>query len=201
MPSTIGNKKLAKLLGNMLISDTDFLEILEERRILLKKYLGKITLKELGAMEYLKRRDSSLHPLNYDKPILVGDGFSMKTQGLFSKYTVNQGSDNTLITWGLTRQGKWALIKIDFELDPPSIPEKNMGRKDYERATKIVVKECPIEDIIKNGPCSALEILREMENILSLLVEARLKVYEEAKELHTAVKGENKILTMMKKVD
>jgi hypothetical protein len=155
-------ERIIDLARRTVITDADWLVLLQERADALKPVLHQMTLRQLDEVQFMNDYFHE-HGLRKDKPQLIStdERFSIEMRGIFPKdrswASVSsttyerppQGGRATAAThrfWGLSRNGEW--VAIEAYVTHSEEPYKDPGRTEHvERAKTVSIAECSLADL------------------------------------------------------
>lgn len=201
MPSTKSIEIFAR--QHPLTSD-DWIQLVENRRELIKPHLDSFSLPTLGSLECLKI-EHWMGKLGHETKTSGDERFSLKTQGIFFLqphnaierfiHTEHRGepgnilpSDGTKKAWGLTRSGQWIICTIGFV---GSSGYKGRGR---EVATGIGIVEADVPAILAETKTSPTEIWRALGQAIKEFAEHRRRLYSQAQSLANMIEVDELLL-------
>ncbi|MDO8591550.1 MAG: hypothetical protein Q7R60_01320 [bacterium] len=190
------------LLRTSAISDSEWRQLLESRRLLLKKSLDKFSLKTLGDVECLSS-ESHQHEINWDNPeVVTHDGLGLDTQGIFGRGEAvfdqikippapwsgwgpsTETVGGTVNLWGLSRKGEWIVAQVEFR------KESGYKGRGYDRAVKVTIRKTTVDELA--------EVAGSTQSVWDLLgrtvaewTDQRLRIYLQANELLTVVQAQD----------
>jgi hypothetical protein len=205
MPSQ-KTKGLEVLLQDGVFSEKSWRKFLETRLELVDPFLNRFSLETLGDKKYLGNGNSQSHSLRTDGPKLFLDpkeikGQNLDLQGIFpnhARLASGKGRENIMMSWGISRKGKWLLIQIQFQKCEISAEKKAAGFSGYEQATAVAIKESTIEDILADSGFSPVEIKRVIESTIWEWIRLHKEVQESIEQLERTLKMEHQVASLKK---
>ncbi len=202
MPSTAG---LEMFLRKDQITNSEWLRLLEARRLLINPYLDSITLPELGTLECLYS-DVREHILRMDSPDVCGknENFCLGTQGIFfasnREYTspdpFTSGTvcrDGRMHIWGLTRSSVWVLAMVTF------VGEKGYKGRGYERAKTVTIRPEDLSVIAEKTRENPRLMWEKFGKAVKGLIGNRLRLYEQLFSIARMIEVEELICSLVSK--
>lgn len=185
------------------LSDESWLQLIEARREMVKRYLDSFTLGEIGSLECL-RRENSYHKISDNEPTLIKDPwnghFSLKTQGIFG-WKVERASppNGTFVgnnffangkvhIWGLTRSSLWILADLSF------VGEHGRKNRGYDKAISIEIQEASLSTILTKLKIRPRLIWDTIGESVYDLTHRRKILYEQALELIREIELEDRVV-------
>ena len=171
--------------------------LLDARRELIRPCLEKMSLTELGQVEWLRMGLHGKHALNIDDPKLTGGpAYSLKTLGIFgsqltSKVDYKQtraDMSGTRVLWGLGRDGDWLLGDVHYVLEPG---HKGRG---YERATELYIRFATAFDILVATGQDLGRILEELRDAITRWRQRREQLLKLALDVEASALAEDRLL-------
>lgn len=201
MPST---SALQSLFSKQQISNEKWFELLEERRLLLKPYLDKVTLGILGRVGCIQSSYGGNHTLfddNTDHPLCEpGHDLDLGTQGIFMcsygsrelypgtgiirPYDFSRPNGHLYIG-GLVRKACWILARVNF-----------VGVVDYkgrvgERAISVLIEKADLPTIVSMAKVTPYEIWQTLGREVAKWEEQRKWLYEEMRRLNAVLERDS----------
>lgn len=190
------------LLRTAPLGDEEWIQLLESRRLLLKQYLDKFSLKTLGDVGCLSS-ESHQHEINWDNPEVVAqDGLGLDTQGIFGRgKTVfdqikipsapwsgwgpsTETVGGTVDLWGLSRKGEWIVIKVEFK------KESGYKGRGYDRAVKVTIRRTTVDELAEVAGSTQL-VWDLLGRTVAEWTDQRLRIYLQANELLAVVQAQD----------
>jgi hypothetical protein len=202
MPSQEGIKKL---LHKKSQKEIDWLEMLEERRKLVKPYLKELSLNTMSERIYLnggRSENTTVHQLKEDRPAIVTSsnlGLTLETRGMFfpafkplkeNIYTREPLEEEVYTWWGISLYGDWLLINVryDFRSQDPS----------YEVAFQVdIAKREDLSILVKSPGINPKEMWFSIGKLIMEWKQKREFLYRRASNLLATVKSEEQIVNII----
>jgi len=189
------------LARNTPLTDEEWVGLIETRRELIKPHLDSFTLPELGALKCLRQEGSFLNEIQLTVSESTGDTeFSLKTQGIFhaqewadmervpnSGYPPANCLNGTMRIWGLTRNGEWVLVTVDF------IGEPGWKNRGCERATSVNIVKSDVPAILAQTKVKPHHMWEKIGHAIIGFAERRRNLYEQALKLAKQVAVEDNL--------
>lgn len=159
------------------LSPTDWADLLEARRRLMKSPLKAMKLHDLDSVSLLEGRDGTYHSIFEDRPRLVRGSLPLGTLGIFGS---NQGYSEHLrdiphgriyrwYAWALSKNGHWLLAATD-------IRATKVRSRFEEKALRVEIRRVQMNELLERSRCTP-------ENILKVLGKAVKEWYQHRLEL------------------
>lgn len=191
------------------IDQDKWIRLIESRRERMSRHFDSSTLHELGQELWMVSDPSNWfhHQLRKDVSEVQGEGFSIKTQGIFqfqNPWNEEAGEEVSDINsgimvikgvrraWGLTRSNQWVLVEVEFVRDFAG------GYKGREKATSVSVVQMELSEILKKTKFPPKKIYDRLEEIIKSWYETRERSYHEMKRLFEDMRVENSILGLFR---
>ena len=208
MPSTESIEILAR---QHPLTDDDWIQLIENRRELIKPHLDSSSLPTLGSLKCL-RIEHWMSELEYGKETSGDERFSLKTQGIFflqpygaMERVIRKGhrgepgsilpSAGTKKSWGLTRFGQWIICTIGFV---GSSGYKGRGR---EVATDVGIVEADVIRILAETKTPPKEIWQMLGQTIKDFAGHQRKLYAQAQSLANMVEVDELLLRFVPEPD
>jgi len=185
----------------------DWLILVEARAEQAKLFLKISSLPELGHTKCLKLHSlEDSHPLEFDSPRLIGVDdtpfLSLKTQGIYSlsckNYHPDTGykappggvsyPDGHMALWGLTRDGEWVVVMVNFV----GVADYKYG-KEVARSVKIL--QTDLATMVNVTGVEPETIWDKLGEVVWELTRRRERLYKEALGLAQALEMQDKIIS------
>jgi hypothetical protein len=192
------------------LTSGDWLQLLEERRCLLKEHLRDMTLKTVGEIPFIHDY-FGYHPLKrYAETVrLVGNShFNLDTRGIFppsnglgtlvAKHERLENRRSVERFWGLTRGGVW--ISIETHVISSMKPYKYPGRtEEVAEAVTVAIEECTPEEICAFYVCTPKYLWERLGEAVYEWATHRRHLLAHAEAVACVVEAEKMLLQLVPK--
>ena len=205
LPSEEG---LKVLLRKTRLRRSDWHRLLEARRKMIRPFLNKFTLTELGSMKLIPHAFSPEQI--YGNPLVTGDeGLSLKTQGIFyaqphdkinngdGKFLYSVPGKGTFLVWGISRSGEWILAEMELDSYCYDLKHNHFACA----VTAIRMTKSDVATIVRKTGGNPLYMLKDIDRSIKGLTNVRGQLYEQALELVRVIEAEETAISLITKKD
>lgn len=185
---------LKPLLRQGKLTDAEWVPMLEHFRATVNPYLDKITLPKFGALACIDNRDGFYREIYKDNP-KQNKGYSLEDHGFtyFSDDGVRlaeRGQCRHIDAFGLAKDGKWVLVKVEVEYLPPEA-----DRPGGEKAREVTIWPAQLDYLLKLTRVPPLAFISHVSNRFDIWENRGKKAQEERQIAASGVRLFMEILT------